>query len=250
MHEESIDRIGAPFWIEALQPNVAEASEFYDQLFDWTAEESSRHPGARILRSKGSRVAGLVPLPTGVPPTWLVHIRVEDVDAMIAEAEGAGGSCLHPSLESSLPGRVAVLADPSGVPFCVNDAPSGGGVEVMGTIDSWSMASLHTPDAQSAQDFYGALFGWELHEVPDAPFSRWSSGEATVGLLSAAGEAPPHWAITIAISDADTTAALAASLGGSVVLEPFDTQSHRSTVIADPAGAVLACSAELAPPDE
>lgn len=107
------------------------------------------------------------------------------------------------------------------------------------------MASLHTSDSRSSQDFYGALIGWEPHEVSWAPFSRWSLDEHTIGLLSDAGDAPPHWAINIAISDADTTAALVESLGGTVVLEPFDTESHRNVVIADPAGAVLACNAAV-----
>ena len=248
MPHDSTHQIGTPFWIETLQPNVSEAAEFYGQLFGWAVDDPVEHEGVLIARSDGRRVAGICQAPLEVPAAWLVHVRVDDIDESIAEAEAAGGRCLLPSLERGSHGRVAVLADPSGIPFCVNDGQSTEGVEAAGEVDTWSMASLHSPDRRASQHFYGALFGWELSEVPGAPFSRWSLDEHTVGLLSAAGDAPAHWAINIAIRDADTTAALAASLGGTVVLEPFDTESHRNTVIADPAGAVLACSAALSNP--
>lgn len=105
------------------------------------------------------------------------------------------------------------------------------------------MASLHAPDRESARTFYGAVFGWQLEDVPGAPFSRWTLAGRTLGLISVGGDSPPHWAINIAVSDADATAALVESLGGTVILGPFDTEIHRNVVIADPAGAVLACSA-------
>ncbi|SDS26057.1 hypothetical protein SAMN04489751_1608 [Brevibacterium sandarakinum] len=245
MANDSTHWIGAPFWIETLQPNVSEAAEFYTQLIGWAVEDPGENDNVLVARLDGQSVAGIAQAPRAVPAGWLIHILVDDVDASIAEAETAGGSCLLPSLEQNSGGRVAILADPSGIPFCVNDGQGVEGAEIVGETNSWSMSSLHSPDARASQDFYGALFGWELHEVSGAaPFSRWSLDGHTIGLLSDAGNAPPHWAVNVAISDADTTAALVESLGGTVVLEPFDTESHRNVVIADPAGAVLACSAE------
>ncbi|GAA1555579.1 VOC family protein [Brevibacterium picturae] len=245
MPHDSTHGIGTPFWIETLQPNVSEAVEFYGQLFGWTVDDPGADDSVLVARLDGRRVAGIAQAPDAVPATWLIHVRVDDTDASIAEAQAAGGSCLLPSLERGSGGRVAILADPSGIPFCVNDGQSAKGVEVAGETNTWSMASLHSPDGRASQRFYGALFDWELHEVSGAPFSRWSLDGHTIGLLSDAGDAPAHWAVNIAISDADTTAALAVSLGGTVVLEPFDTESHRNVVVADPAGAVLACSAAV-----
>lgn len=267
MPQDSTYPIGAPFWIETLQSDVPAAAEYYRQLFDWTVDgavgegsalagtdhdgvagdgESGDVLGARL---DGKQVAGIRQAPDGVPAAWLIHIRVADVDATLTTAEALGGSCLLPALghrsSRSRPprARVAVLADPSGIAFCISDAAAGAGAESIAEVGAWSTASLHAPDARVAQDFYGGLFGWDLHEVADAPFSRWSLHERTVGLLSDTEDAPPHWAVTIAIDDADTTAALVESLGGAFIAEPFDTESHRNTVIADPAGAVLSCSA-------
>lgn len=235
--------IGAPFWIETLQPSVADAVEFYTRLFDWTVDDPDENNRALVARLDGRRAAGIRACPESVPPTWLIHVRVEDIDDTIEEAQAAGGSCLLPSLGRSKGGRAAILADPSGIPFCVNDGGSAEGVETSAEAGAWSMASLHSPDRESARAFYGAIFGWQLEDVPGAPFAQWGLAGRMLGLLSAGGAAPPHWAVNIAISDADATAALVESLGGAVVLDPFDTDGHRNIVIADPAGAVLACSA-------
>lgn len=243
MSQGSTHPIGAPFWIETLQPSVPDAVDFYAQLFGWTVDEPGGNDRAFVARLAGLRVASVRACPASVPSGWLIHVRVEDVDDTIAAVLAAGGTCLLPELERGAAGRVAVLADSSGVPFCVNDGGSAEGVETSSRVGSWSMASLHTPDRESARTFYGAVFEWQLDDVPGAPFSRWILAGQTLGLLSAGDDSPPHWAINIAIRDADTVAVLVESLGGTVIFGPFDTEGHRNVVIADPAGAVLACSA-------
>lgn len=98
------------------------------------------------------------------------------------------------------------------------------------------------PDPRAAAEFYGALLGWELRPVPGAPFSAWTVEDQPVGLLIDAGDTPQHWSLNFAVADADATARSATKLGGAVLIEPFDTEEHRNAVIADPAGAVIACS--------
>lgn len=235
--------IGAPFWIETLQPSVPDAVDFYTQLFGWTVDDLDEGNRTHVARLGGLRAAGICAGPDSAPPTWLIHIRVDDVDDTIAHVLDEGGTCLMPSLERGASGRAAVLADPSGVAFCANDGAIAEGVETSSQAGSWSMASLHTPNREVAQNFYGSVFGWELEDVPGAPFSRWSLNGQMLGLLSSGDDAPPHWAVNIAISDADATAELVESLGGTVIVHPFDSEDHRNVVIADPAGAVLACSA-------
>lgn len=55
-------------------------------------------------------------------------------------------------------------------------------------------------------------------------------------------DVPPHWGVTFGMTDADTTAARAAELGGEVVAEPFDAPWVRMTVITDPQGATFIAS--------
>lgn len=243
MSHDSTHPISAPFWIETLQPSVPDAVDFYTQLFGWTVDDIGENNQALVARLEGLRAAGICAGPESAPPAWLIHIRVDDVDDTLAEVLEAGGTCLLPSVERGTAGRTAVLADPSGIAFCANEGGIAEGVETSSQAGSWSMASLHTPNRESAQSFYGSVFGWELEDCLGEPFSRWSLNGQTLGLLSAGDDTPPHWAVNIAISDADATAALVESLGGTVIIGPFDSESHRNVVIADPAGAVLACSA-------
>lgn len=242
MSHDSAHPIGAPFWIETLQPSVSDAVDFYTEVFGWTVDPTEGDR-ALVARLGGHRAAGICACPESVPPAWLIHVRVDDVDGAIAEASAAGGACLLSSLERGAGGRAAVLADSSGIPFCVNDGGIAEGVETSSRLGAWSLASLHAPDRESAQAFYGSVFGWQLEDVPGAPFFRWSLNGRGIGLLSVGADTPPHWAVNISIGDADATAELVESRGGTVILGPFDTESHRNVVIADPAGAVLACSA-------
>jgi predicted enzyme related to lactoylglutathione lyase len=52
----------------------------------------------------------------------------------------------------------------------------------------------------------------------------------------------PHWSVTFSTDDADACAEQAASLGGEIVVPPFDAPFVRMTVIRDPQGASFTAS--------
>ena len=56
------------------------------------------------------------------------------------------------------------------------------------------------------------------------------------------GARPARWSVDFWVGDADATAALAAELGGSVVVEPHDAPPFRQAVLADPDGATFSIS--------
>jgi predicted enzyme related to lactoylglutathione lyase len=58
----------------------------------------------------------------------------------------------------------------------------------------------------------------------------------------------PNWSVTFSVDDADASAALAAELGGKVVVEPFDSPPVRMAVVSDPQGAILTVS-KFTPPN-
>jgi hypothetical protein len=51
-----------------------------------------------------------------------------------------------------------------------------------------------------------------------------------------------HWSVTFGTDDADVTAEQASSLGGEVVVPPFDAPFVRMTVLRDPQGAAFTAS--------
>jgi len=108
---------------------------------------------------------------------------------------------------------------------------------------------LATTDAAAARNFYEELFGWTHRDAPARPGTTYTiftlAGHDAAALYSLAeshGErgVSPHWNSYVAVASADASAAAAASLGGTVVTEPFDVGTNgRMAVVKDPKGAVL-----------
>jgi predicted enzyme related to lactoylglutathione lyase len=104
------------------------------------------------------------------------------------------------------------------------------------------------PDPGAAVSFYGELFGWETENLmpPDHPgdyFVCRLRGRDVAAIVSQHGApAPPQavWTTLVSVESVDAAASRAASAGGKVIGEPFDSPGGgRQAVLADPAGAVF-----------
>jgi uncharacterized protein len=105
-----------------------------------------------------------------------------------------------------------------------------------------------TPDLDAARRFYTGVFGWEF--AGPGPMPGDPSGEYHVARVRDADVAglgsmpspqtPVVWNTQVAVDDVEAVAELAATAGGSVVVEPVDAPpAGRLAVIADPAGATV-----------
>jgi uncharacterized protein len=249
MSARDTSSVGAPCWVDTWQHDPRAAKDFYGQLFGWSFDEPDPMPFGLdgdyyTARLHGQLVAGIGQAPPLSPAGWITHVRVNDVGECLARAERAGGRRLLPA-ESWSEDRVAMLADPAGVPFSLRQAGDNDGVELANEPNCWAMSSLHTPDVGRAQAFYGEMFGWELKSLPDVPFSLWLLSGGIVAAVTATDgvEVPPHWSVNFAVDDADATAEHAVALGGAILMAPMDTPGFRSAVISDPQGGVVAVSA-------
>jgi uncharacterized protein len=108
---------------------------------------------------------------------------------------------------------------------------------------------LMTTDVEAATRFYTAVVGWKTEPWASAgpPYTMWKANRRAIGGVMAlsdaarAGGAPPHWMAYICVPDVDATATQAVSLGGNVVVPPFDIPDVGRVVIAqDPQGAAFA----------
>lgn len=109
---------------------------------------------------------------------------------------------------------------------------------------------LGTPDAEAAKKFYGELFEWRALDTPDSQGNTYTMlrlDDKEVGALyqlrdeHLAQGIPPHWLCYISVANADEIAARAVSLGGTVILGPFDVAEYgRMAIINDPTGAIFA----------
>ena len=113
---------------------------------------------------------------------------------------------------------------------------------------------LATPDPAAAQQFYGALFGWEHEEIPAAGYTvARLDGKAVAGMFERPpeqrGQMPPNWLSYVSVEDVEETAGRARELGGAVLREAADAMdAGRVAVLADPQGAVSPCGSRSPTP--
>jgi uncharacterized protein len=255
---------GVPCWVETLQPDPEAALGFYAGLFGWEFPEAGAMPGDPpgqyyVARLRDRDIAGIGSSPADVPasPAWTMHVSVASAADAAAAVRAAGGTVLAEPFDVAPAGRLAVLADPAGAPFCAWEAGSRAGAQLVNEPGAWAMNMLAAPDPEAAAAFYGAVFGWTTEVLgfgedrivmfrlpgyvggePAQPVSR----EVVAVMRAAQGEEPPAWAADFWVDDADETAASAVRLGGRLVAGPFDSPAGRTAMLADPAGVVFTAS--------
>ncbi|TVT44283.1 VOC family protein [Amycolatopsis rhizosphaerae] len=105
---------------------------------------------------------------------------------------------------------------------------------------------LATGDEDTAQRFYGKLFGWrfDAHRDPSTPTGRYLiatlGGSQVGGLYRRAEGSAPQWTVNISVHNTAGAAEWVARLGGVVTLGPVGIPRRGSVLHAmDPAGAPL-----------
>ena len=105
---------------------------------------------------------------------------------------------------------------------------------------------LMTSDVQAAKTFYGALLGWEMHDVnlTGTAYTLLKLGGKEIGGIMAicdqAPGTPPAWGAYVTVNDVDALLVRVEKLGGKVCLPPQDIPDvGRFAVIQDPQGAML-----------
>jgi predicted enzyme related to lactoylglutathione lyase len=264
---------GVPCWVDTTQPDPQAAADFYGQLFGWQFEDvaGADAPGPYIVaRLLGGDVAAVTAPPGGAPATavWNSYVCVESADATAAKVVAAGGGVLSDPFDVADAGRMAVLADTEGAVFCAWEARAFKGAAIVNEPGSVNFNVLNTRDVEGAQAFYGAVFGWESLDLGSGADAWALAGycdfleqrdpglrermaamgaptgfEDVVAGIRRLGDdeagTPAHWGVTFGVDDADAIAAKAYNLGGRVIVAPVDAPWVRTTVIADPQGAVF-----------
>ena len=105
-----------------------------------------------------------------------------------------------------------------------------------------------------ASAFYSSVFGWKASTVDMGGGYRYTvlkNGEKDVGSLVAPPadrDVPPNWLTYITVDDVDDVAARVPSLGGSVLMGPYDAPSiGRVAIVADPQGGKFAAFQSFTP---
>jgi len=241
---------GTPNWVDLQTADPAAAKEFYAGLFGWTYDDQPMPEGGAVysMAMLGDQaVAAIAPQPqemaaAGAPPMWNTYIAVDNVDDAVAKVEAAGGQVAMQPFDISGAGRMAFVMDPGGAAVAFWQANQHVGATLVNEPGTVTWNELVTSDP-SVTRFYEQVLGMTTStmDMGQGEYTLFHAGGQMVG-----GSTPPqmegmpnHWDVYFAVADADATVAKARELGGSVLVEPFDTPVGRMAAVRDPQGATF-----------
>jgi predicted enzyme related to lactoylglutathione lyase len=245
---------GTPIWYELLTNDAAKATAFYEDVMSWRVQP--RVPGDpkhyQMIDAPNVHLGGLMQLTDdmrskGAKPAWLFYVGVDDVDATLKKVTDAGGKILMPAFDIPNVGRLAMIADPQGIPLYVMR----GFVDAESTVfDRTGMGrcnwnELSTPDPPAAHTFYAKVFGWKYPEkmaMPDGgDYVFVDVGEKRIGATMKQRGAGPGsragWLFYFRAADIGRAMEKVKKGGGSVVAGPHEVPGGDKVVVAtDPDG--------------
>ena len=116
-------------WIDLTVPNAEALRDFYQGVTGWTPapvdmggyQDFCMHPPgepqpvAGICHARGDNA--------NLPPVWLIHITVDDLDEAIRRCAELGGKLLIPARSMGAMGRYCVIEDPAGAVSGLFESP-------------------------------------------------------------------------------------------------------------------------------
>jgi len=235
--------------VDLQTTDQAAAKAFYGGVFGWTYDDQPMDAGAvySIAKIGDGQVAAIAPQSpelkaAGAPPMWNTYLAVDSVDDATAKVGPAGGTVAMEPFDVMDAGRMSFVLDPSGAPVALWQANQHTGASLVNEPGTVTWNELIT-DNPAAVPFYEQVLGvtTTTMEMGEDKYTMFQVGGKEV-----AGSMPPqmagvpnHWQVYFAVADADAAAAKIKQLGGSVMVEPFDTPIGKMAVVADPQGAVF-----------
>ncbi len=240
---------GTPDWVELVTPDQRAAAAFYAALLGWqTVENPLTEGGFYIVGSlDGDAVAGIAAQPQGLagqPAFWNVYLSADDVDAVTARAETAGGAVEAGPVDVLDLARTATLTDPYGVRLTLWQRRTWVGTVAAGQPGTPVWSDPLAPGR--ASPFYADVLGLApaAAAVPAGFAGLAAHGPEGSAPTEPLEEAPPDWNVHFHVADLDAAVAQADALGATVVTPPFDADDGaRVAVLTDPQGALFALRA-------
>src|SRR6266568_6359023 len=241
-------------WYEHLTRDVQAAIAFYSEVVGWTTQPFGEGMDYTMWAGSQGPLGGVMKLPDeaakmGVPPHWMVHVQVEDVDATAALTRKLGGKVWKEPADIPTVGRFAVIADPQGAAISVFK-PNGPPMTLHDPSKDGEFCwnELLTSDSAAASRFYSELFGWKILEEMDmgpmGTYRIFGVGERRLGGMMTTPKGapmPPMWLFYASTSDLDAAIGRATKKGGKVMNGPMDVPGGgRIAQLTDAQGAAFA----------
>jgi predicted enzyme related to lactoylglutathione lyase len=241
---------GVCCWTELRTTNVARATEFYGDLFGWSAREivvAPTNESYTIVGVGGLALAAVCPRDAGQSSGARDYWRFYAALKGRARASSLDGRAVRPSVkrEPSITraGRWASPEHPLGAIFAATRAASQFGDE--GALQSAVMwIDLGGDAAPESAAFFRAFFDLADEDPGGRLLLNQGAMSAATGLLMLGGSSSrlPPWSVGFAVTDCDATLRRARTLGGQVAAPAEMVENvGRAAAVVDPQGAVFVC---------
>ncbi len=241
---------GTPGWVDLAVRDVEAARRFYTGLFGWDLVDTGPDYGNYLIAHVGGEpVAGVGPLPPGMagtPCVWTTYLAVDEVDATAGKVGAAGGQLVVPAGDVGDSGRMAIATDPTGAAFGLWQAGTNTGANRVNEHGCMIWNEVAVTDYEAARRFYTEVFGYTYEDLGDERFTyatvakdgRTVAGIGVVGDMGPS-ETPSHWRTYFAVDDMTAALKAVADLGGTVLVDPWETPFGTMAPVQGPNGEAL-----------
>lgn len=248
-------------WYELITEDSHAAAKFYSKVVGWNIVASGMPgPGYDFLHTRDevsgeeNSVGGMMQLDDemkagGARPVWLGYIGVENIDATIQRLKAAGGSIKVPVVDIDNVGRMAMVADPQGVPFyllqAIGDQPSLAFASDRPRPGHCAWNELSSTDPAASWQFYSDMFGWvkdgEMDMGMDGKYEFIRHGTVIGAILPKPAMMPvPMWSYYFRVADIDAAMRSVKDNGGQIMYGPGEVPGGDFIISGmDPQGAAF-----------
>jgi predicted enzyme related to lactoylglutathione lyase len=239
-----------PAWVDLSTSDPAAARDFYAKLFGWNLEVSvdPQYGGYATAKVGDKSAGGIGPKQDGdsSPTAWSLYIGTDDIDALSANVQSAGGSVIAAPFEVGDQGRMAVFQDPTGAFFSAWQAGQMTRF-VSGSSNTYGWAELNARGLERAIPFYETVFGWTTSKSPFGDGQEYTQfahgGENVAGAFemnpAIPADVPSYWMVYFIADDVDAAYRKALDLGAREMVSPQDFPGGRFAIVSDPQGATF-----------
>ena len=241
-------------WYELMTTDMEAAKAFYAEVVGWGTRDASMPGMAYTLFTVGGvSISGLMGLSeearkSGLRPSWLGYVGVNDVDATADRIKELGGAVHVPPTDIPNISRFSVAVDPQMATIALFKWLKGG-QEQPPALDAPGGVGWHeliAADWEKAFAFYRELFGWQKAQADTSamgPYQLFSAGGETIGgmFTKPATEPVPFWLYYFNVGDIDMAMRRVRAGRGEIVHGPIEVRGGRwMAQCTDPQGAIFA----------
>jgi uncharacterized protein len=241
-------------WYELATTDMESAKAFYGDVLGWgTQDVPASGPAYTLFTAGGAAVSGLMELPkeattSGLRPSWLGYVGVDDVDAAANRIEELGGAVHVPPTEIPNVSRFSIAVDPQMATIALlkwlnGDQQQPAELDAPGRV-GWH--ELLAADWEQAFAFYRELFGWQKAQTDTGAVGTYqlfsAAGETIGGMYTKPAMEPvPFWLYYFNVGDIDVAMKRVKAGGGTILTGPIEVPGRRWIArCTDPQAAIFA----------